>query len=293
MSKQIPNRKDFAKGLLAYGALVLLFSAAFFYRPFVDGAYFVEIASNPDVLGPGFFLRVLYWQALVWLPWVFLFTWLGHQFRSLRLRRGGKNLLGFHLVVSGVVAATNLLWFRVFSENFSPFIGFETTALGVFLWFHMFWFFLGFTVYWAAIGFLLIQRAEVFATAEEVAGKQTRALFEKLEPGSGRLVLKTGKKSIVLDLKDIIWIEAQEYYAVIHTQEDQHWVKISLGKLLQKLPGGAFARVHRATILNTAFLKEIKTDQSDAKVAVLKNGTTRKISRKGWADLEAVLKTKS
>ncbi|MEL7002783.1 MAG: LytTR family transcriptional regulator DNA-binding domain-containing protein [Bacteroidota bacterium] len=51
-------------------------------------------------------------------------------------------------------------------------------------------------------------------------------------------------------LKDILWLEAESNYTVLHTQKESYTYSTVLGKIEEKLPDSLFIRVHRSFIVN-------------------------------------------
>ncbi|MHA1544123.1 MAG: LytTR family DNA-binding domain-containing protein, partial [Alphaproteobacteria bacterium] len=106
-----------------------------------------------------------------------------------------------------------------------------------------------------------------------------------------RLVVKTGKVSEVIKPKNVLWIEAQDYYSVLHLNGRQSWIKMTMKELEKTLEPDAFVRIHRSTIININHLKQIKTESSGKYSAIMIDGKKRPISRQGWRDLKKILKT--
>lgn len=51
-------------------------------------------------------------------------------------------------------------------------------------------------------------------------------------------------------LRDILWLEAESNYTVLHTEKDSYMYSTVLGKIEEKLPDTLFIRVHRSFIVN-------------------------------------------
>ena len=95
-----------------------------------------------------------------------------------------------------------------------------------------------------------------------------------------RLVIKTsGKKIVFVYLKDIEWIEAFDYYIKIHTTSETHLVRESLKRMESKLPEGDFMRIHRSSIVNAAFIKEVGIIENSEYQLKMKSGEVLKVSR--------------
>jgi len=256
--------KKFLFSLAGVAGLILLISTTIFFR--------VEVLSE---MGVSTFLEILFWQGLSWAPWVLVIA-LGLLPVGGRLQTGMRRWnLPAHLLAAFAIASLNTLWFKTVSENISPFVGLENTRYGVFPWFFIFWFFLGLALYLGVVQYF-------------GAGK---AAQQKGEDTKARLVAKTGKVSEVIKPAEVLWIEAQDYYSVLHLAQKQSWIKMTMKELEEMLDKETFIRVHRSTIINVNHLKQIKTESPGKYSAVMKDGKVRPISRAGWRDLKKVLKT--
>ena len=90
-----------------------------------------------------------------------------------------------------------------------------------------------------------------------------------------RLVIATNGADLILDLADIAWIEAEDYYAAIHAGAQRHLIRESLSSLESRLDGAQFVRVHRSAIVNLSQVREVR----DATI-VLRDGTQLPLSRR-------------
>lgn len=246
--------------------IIVMVTVAVFFRVVVMGDK--PVATFMEILG---------WQAASWVPWVLVIGFFTLPFGAkarAAIRRWNP---AAHVVAAVVVASGSTLWFKLISENFSPFLGMEETRYGVFPWFFIFWFFFGLFMYWGGISFF------------GLVGQQAPSNNDK-KP-EARLVVKTGKVSEVIKPKDVLWIEAQDYYSVLHLGDRQSWIKMTMKELEKTLDPDAFVRVHRSTIININCLKQIKTEASGKYSAIMNDGKKRPISRQGWRDLKKILKT--
>jgi two-component system, LytTR family, response regulator len=65
-----------------------------------------------------------------------------------------------------------------------------------------------------------------------------------------RLAFKDGERSVVLKTADVLWVEAEDYYVLIHSKQGRHMVRASMASLEQRLDPRHFRRVHRTAIVN-------------------------------------------
>ncbi|HKG92865.1 MAG TPA: LytTR family DNA-binding domain-containing protein [Gemmatimonadaceae bacterium] len=97
-----------------------------------------------------------------------------------------------------------------------------------------------------------------------------------------RLVLPTATGELLLDVDEIDWIEADDYYAAVHAGRRRHLIRESLGSLEGRLDPARFTRVHRSAIVNLDRVRELRTAENGAGHAtlVLRDGTRVPVSRR-------------
>ncbi len=91
-----------------------------------------------------------------------------------------------------------------------------------------------------------------------------------------RLPVKQGHRTILLDPAQIKYILASGYYAEIYTKEHKYVLRESLQNLIKQLNKSYFFRIHRSTIVNINFIKEIvHSDFSEVDVRMKDNKLIR------------------
>jgi two-component system LytT family response regulator len=105
------------------------------------------------------------------------------------------------------------------------------------------------------------------------------AIGNAAEP-SRRIVIGTGGTDLILDVAEIDWIEAEDYYAAVHARGGRHLVRESLASLETRLDRTRFVRVHRSAIVNLAQVTEIRTPASGDATVVLRSGVQLPLSRR-------------
>jgi two-component system LytT family response regulator len=103
-----------------------------------------------------------------------------------------------------------------------------------------------------------------------------------------RLSFRAGDHSIVLKTADVIWIEAEDYYVLIHSKRGRHMVRATLSSLEQRLDPRAFLRVHRAALVNLQEVQEIRED--GALSLVLSDGSRVAVSRSRRERVDSMLR---
>jgi two-component system, LytTR family, response regulator len=95
-----------------------------------------------------------------------------------------------------------------------------------------------------------------------------------------RLVVPTANGDLVLDLSEIDWIQADDYYAAVHVRGRRHLIRESLTSLEHRLDPSVFLRVHRSAIVPIDRVRELRTNRSGESTIVLRDGTKVPVSRR-------------
>jgi two-component system LytT family response regulator len=107
-------------------------------------------------------------------------------------------------------------------------------------------------------------------------------LSEKLE----RVVVKTGTKIRVIPVDKIIYIEAQDDYVMIYTDEGKHLKQGTMKYFEDNLESSKFIRVHRSYIVRIDMVVQLEPYAKDNYLLKLKNGASLKVSRNGLKGLK-------
>jgi two-component system LytT family response regulator len=105
-----------------------------------------------------------------------------------------------------------------------------------------------------------------------------------------RLVIGAMGSDLIVDVAQISWIEADDYYAAVHAAGRRHLVRESLASLETRLDPFQFVRTHRAAIVNLSHVREIKSDASGESSLVLSDGTLLPLSRRRRRKVEAAMR---
>jgi two-component system LytT family response regulator len=101
-----------------------------------------------------------------------------------------------------------------------------------------------------------------------------------------RISVGTARQRRVVDVREIVWIEAQSYYAALHVAGDVFLVRHSLANLADQLDPRRFVRVHRSTLVNVDCVDRVDTDEAGEQWIRLADGARRRVSRSGRTRLE-------
>ena len=96
---------------------------------------------------------------------------------------------------------------------------------------------------------------------------------------SGRLLIKTDKKMVLVPVDDIDWVEAADNYVVLHVGKESHIQRETLSAMETKLPAETFIRISRSTIVNINRIKELQPLFHGEYAVILKTGARLTLTR--------------
>lgn len=94
------------------------------------------------------------------------------------------------------------------------------------------------------------------------------------------LVASTGRRSVVIAIRDIDWIEAHDYCALVHRGGASHLLRESIRTLEQRLAAHGFVRAHRSALVNPARVRELRRPLQGEWILVLDGGAELPVSRR-------------
>lgn len=109
---------------------------------------------------------------------------------------------------------------------------------------------------------------------QKIAG--SKGVPSKLE----RLVIKSAGEVAFVNLSEIDWIEAADYYAALHVGAKTHLLRRRIAELEQDLDADRFCRIHRSTIVNLERVRALKPDADGEYRLVIHDGTELRLSRR-------------
>ncbi len=101
-----------------------------------------------------------------------------------------------------------------------------------------------------------------------------------------RLVVKRAGRVLFLDVADIDWIEAADYYVRLHAGEESHLLRTTMKRMERSLDPAVFFRIHRSFIVRLDYVRELRPDASGEYSVVLRDGTELSLSRSRRKRLE-------
>jgi two-component system, LytTR family, response regulator len=131
--------------------------------------------------------------------------------------------------------------------------------------------------------------AERLHTAIRRASEQISTSRRSSEPANGtsrsesrfgtRIVFKSRGRILFLPVSDIRWIGAEENYVRICTGSETHLLRETMTRLEEKLDPSVFMRIHRSSIVNLHFVKEVRSEPPNEFTVVMVNGQKFSMSR--------------
>jgi two-component system, LytTR family, response regulator len=91
--------------------------------------------------------------------------------------------------------------------------------------------------------------------------------------------VQKSEKLFNLPVDEIMYLEASGDYTVISTKNDQFVSSSGIGKLEEIMNPDKFIRVHRSTIINLSYLKEIERHFNGGMIVKMQSGKTFPVSR--------------
>jgi two-component system LytT family response regulator len=126
---------------------------------------------------------------------------------------------------------------------------------------------------------LAIKRALDRVKHEKSNIEELLSIKQKDENYSTHLFVQKSEKLLNIPVGDIMQLEASGDYTVLTTRNDQYLSSSGIGKLEEKLDPEVFIRIHRSTIINLNFLKEIEKHFNGGLIVKMQNGKTFPVSR--------------
>ena len=131
-------------------------------------------------------------------------------------------------------------------------------------------------------GYSDLQEDDLRARLQELMGSASK--------DAERLVIKSGSRMLFVDPDRLEWIEADKDYVRLHVGRETHLVRDTMNSFERKLDPHRFIRVHRSTIVNLDFVKEMKPLPSGEYAITLRDGTPLTLSRGYRERLQSLLK---
>ena len=99
-------------------------------------------------------------------------------------------------------------------------------------------------------------------------------------------IKSTGQVSFV-NIAEIDWIEAADYYACLHVGAKSHLLRRSMAELEEDLDPRVFCRIHRSAIVNLERIQALELREDGEHEVLLTDGTRLRMSRRYRKELQA------
>lgn len=97
-----------------------------------------------------------------------------------------------------------------------------------------------------------------------------------------RLLVPNGTKDSFVNVADIDWIEAADYYSCLHVGTRKLMLRETIKQLASTLDPSNFVRIHRSVIVNIGRVSEIFREGRGEGAVILTDGQRLRMSRIGW-----------
>ena len=99
------------------------------------------------------------------------------------------------------------------------------------------------------------------------------------EDGGSKLAIKDRDTTLLVDTRDIDWIDAAGDYMCVHVNSESHIIRSTLKALVSKLDPDKFKRIHRSTIVNLDRIIKVTSLQKGEYILDLEGDVQLKVSR--------------
>jgi len=104
-----------------------------------------------------------------------------------------------------------------------------------------------------------------------------------------RIAVKTTGRIYFVEVDEIEWIQAARSYVQLHTTTKTHLVRETMSHFEANLDPQQFLRIHRSTLINIAFIRELQPYFRGDYLVILKDGTELKLTRRNRDKLDLLL----
>jgi hypothetical protein len=129
----------------------------------------------------------------------------------------------------------------------------------------------------AVLGWLVIRSASSIRVSDSTLPGS--ASGGAILPQPDRIRIQDGRKTIVLGVDEINWLQAEGDYVRIHTSSRRLLVRATLASTDAALPQDSYLRIHRSVIVRIAFVRELHGRPNNELDVVLRDGTRLRASR--------------
>lgn len=103
-----------------------------------------------------------------------------------------------------------------------------------------------------------------------------------------RIAIKTKGKILLVNPSDILAVEAEGNYVLLHHQSDSYLLRESISTMAEKLKAYGFIRIHRSVLVNATWVEEIHPGTTGEYVLRIAGGREYMVSRTYKANLKGL-----
>jgi len=125
--------------------------------------------------------------------------------------------------------------------------------------------------------------ARIHADRDDALTARLKSLLGALDTESKplrRLAVRDRDRIRYIAVEEVDWFEAEGNYVRIHRGDGSYLIRNTLTGLAERLDPSRFVRIHRSTIVNLDRVAEVQPWAGGDYVAILRNRSTLKVSRK-------------
>jgi len=124
-----------------------------------------------------------------------------------------------------------------------------------------------------------VQHVREQMNTPELSAGHANGRGKNASPYTTRIVFKSRGRILFLPVADIRWIGAEENYVRICTEKETHLLRETMAHLEERLDPQMFLRVHRSSIVNLHYVKEVRTEPNGDFAVLLVDGQKISMSR--------------
>jgi two-component system LytT family response regulator len=130
-------------------------------------------------------------------------------------------------------------------------------------------------------------------TESERAAQLIKVLphLEALLSKPAKIAIKTKGRIVFVDLMDVVIVEAQGNYVLLHRQSGSNLLRESISTMAEKLKPYGFIRIHRSVLVNSSFVEEIQPWTTGEYALRIKGGKEYTVSRTYKSNLKSLAKS--
>lgn len=118
----------------------------------------------------------------------------------------------------------------------------------------------------------------IFSVIYSRLERRDEANLQKEKSPLKKILVKNGQKTTLVDVNKISWIRSDGPYLMINTAEKEHVILDRLKNIIIDLPDN-FKRIHKSTIVNIDYIKNLKSRGNGDYDVVMKGGDILRLSR--------------